>query len=194
MAAVPVVVFSDFACPFSYVAEAALRRMEAAGEVQSTCLAYELFPAPAPLPAEVDGGWMDALRPLAAELGIALRVPPSPVRTAKAHEAAAFAQARGVGTAMRDAIFAAYFGEGRDIARIDVLVELGAGLGLDASELKVVLDVDSLSPRIRAEQDAARRAGVEGTPTIVAGTGDEARWLVGARPYAELRAAILEID
>lgn len=194
MAAVPVVVFSDFACPFSYVTEAALRRMEAGGEIESTCLAYELFPVPAPLPASVDGGWMDALRPLAEELGIALRVPPAPVRTAKAHEAAAFAGARGVGPALRDAIFAAYFGEGRDIARIDVLVELGAALGLDPSELKVVLDVDSLSPRIQAEQDAARRAGVEGTPTVVAGTGDEARWLVGARPYAELRAAILDID
>lgn len=194
MAAVPVVVFSDFACPFSYVTETALRRMEAAGEILPTYLAYELFPVPAPLPATPDGGWMDALRPLADELGIALRVPPAPARTAKAHEAAAFAQARGVGPALRDAVFAAYFGEGRDIARIDVLVELGAALGLDPGELKVVLDVDSLSPRIRAEQDAARRAGVEGTPTVVAGTGDEARWLVGARPYAELRAAILEID
>jgi predicted DsbA family dithiol-disulfide isomerase len=193
MAAVPVVVFSDFACPFSYVTEAALRRMEAAGEVDSTYLAYELYPAPAPLPAET-GEWMDALRPLADELGIALRVPPAPARTRKAHEAAAFAQARGAGPGMRDAIFAAYFAEGRDIARIDVLVELGAALGLDRTELKVVLDVDSMAPRIQAEQDAARGAGVEGTPTIVAGTGDEARWLVGARPYAELRAAVLEID
>ena len=193
MAAVPVTVFSDFACPFSYVTEAALRRMEAAGEVASTYLAYELYPVPAPLPAD-GGGWMDALRPLADEMGLVLRVPPAPVRTAKAHEAAAFARARGVGPALRDAIFAAYFADGRDIARIDVLVELGTALGLDAGELKVVLDVDSLAPRIQAEQDAARRAGVEGTPTVVAGTGDEARWMVGARPYAELRAAILQTD
>lgn len=194
MAAVPVAVFSDFACPFSYVTEAALRRMEAAGEIQLTPLAFELYPVPAPLPEAVDGGWMEALRPLADELGLTLRAPRASVRTAKAHEAAAFAQARGVGPALREAIFAAYFAEGRDIARIDVLVELVAALGLDPGELKVVLDVDSLSPRIRAEQDAARRAGVEGTPAVVAGTGDEARWLVGARPYAELRAAILEID
>ena len=192
MAAVPVTVFSDFACPYSYVAETALRRMEAAGEVECTHLAFELFPAPAPLPEGDAGAWMDALSPLADELGIALRVPPAPARTAKAHEAAAFARARGAGAAMRQAIFAAYFGDGRDIARIDVLVELGAALGLDAGELKVVLDVDSLSPRIRAEGEAARAAGVEGTPTLVAGTGDAARWVVGARPYAELRAAILE--
>ncbi|HYR11313.1 MAG TPA: DsbA family protein [Longimicrobium sp.] len=193
MAAVPVVVFSDFACPFSYVTEAALRRMQAAGEVEPTHLAWELYPAPAPLPSADEGGWMDALRPLADELGIALRVP-TPVRTRKAHEAAAFAASKGVGPAMREALFAAHFAEGRDIGRIDVLVEIGAGLGLDASELKVVLDVDAFSARVAAEQDAALRAGVEGVPTIVIGTGDEARWLVGARPFAELRAAVLGGD
>lgn len=188
--AVPVTVFSDFACPFSYVTEAALRRMEDAGEIRCTRLAYELFPVPAPLPAD-DGGWMDALRPLADELGLEMRVPPARSRTAKAHEAAAFAHARGTGPAMRDAIYRAYFVQGRDIGRIDVLVELGVALGIDAGEMKVVLDVDTWAPRIQAEQDAARGAGVEGTPTVVAGTGDAARWLVGARPYDELRAALL---
>lgn len=188
--AVPVVVFSDFACPFSYVTEAALRRMETAGQVEPTWLAWELYPAPAPLPPADAGAWMDALRPLADELGLPLRVP-APVRTRKAHEAAAFAQSRGAGAAMRDALFAAHFAEGLDIGRIDVLVEIGDAAGLDRSELKVVLDVDSLAPRIQAEQAAARRAGVEGVPTLVAGTGDEARWIVGARPFAELRAAIL---
>ena len=193
MAAVPVVVFSDFACPFSYVTEAALRRMQAAGEVDPTHLAWELYPAPAPLPSTDDGGWMDALRPLADELGIALRVP-VPVRTRKAHEAAAFAASKGVGPAMREALFAAHFAEGRDIGRIDVLVEIGAAIGLDASELKVVLDVDAFAARVAAEQDAARRAGVQGVPTLVIGTGNEARWLVGARPFAELRASVLGGD
>jgi predicted DsbA family dithiol-disulfide isomerase len=191
MAAVPVTVFSDFACPFSYVTEAALRRMQAAGEVAPTHLAWELYPAPAPLPSADAGEWMDALRPLADELGLPLRVP-SPVRTRKAHEAAAFAASKGTGSAMREALFAAHFGAGRDIGRIDVLVEIGAGLGLDATELKVVLDVDTFSARVAAEQDAARRAGVQGVPTIVVGTGDKARWLVGARPFAELRAAVLD--
>ena len=150
--AVPVVVFSDFACPFSYVTEAALRRMEAAGEVEPTCLAWELYPAPAPLPSADAGGWMDALRPLADELGIALRVP-APVRTRKAHEAAAFARSKGLGGGMRDALYAAHFAEGRDIGRIDVLVDIGEVVGVDRSELKVVLDVDALAPRVQVLGD-----------------------------------------
>lgn len=193
MAAVPVAVFADFACPFSYVTEAALRRMHAAGEVEPTHLAWELYPAPAPLPAGDDGAWMDALRPIADELGLPLRVS-APVRTRKAHEAAAFAATKGAGPAMRQALFAAHFSQGRDIGRIDVLVDIGAEVGLDASELKVVLDVDAFAARVAAEQEAGLRAGVEGVPTIVVGTGDEARWLVGARPYAELRAAVLGGD
>lgn len=191
MAAVPLVVFSDFACPFSYVAEAAVRRMQREGQVQPTWMAFELHPAPGPLP-EMNGGWMDALRPLADELGLPLSVPPLAVRTRKAHEAAAFAARNGVGVRMREALFAAYFGEGRDISRIDVLAELGAGVGLDATEMHVVLDVGGAAARIDAELEAARGVGVEQTPTLVAGTGDEARWIVGARPFAELRAAILE--
>ena len=95
---------------------------------------------------------------------------------------------------MRAAVFAAYFADGRDVGRIDVLVELGEALGLDRTELKVVLDVDTFAGRVAAEQDAALRAGVQGVPTVVVGTGDEARWLVGARPFAELRAAILGGD
>ncbi|HEU0012362.1 MAG TPA: DsbA family protein [Longimicrobium sp.] len=191
MAAVPVVVFSDFTCPFSYVTEAALRRMEDAGEVLVTPVPFELYPSPAPLPAAVDGGWEPALRPLAEELGIALRVPAVVGRTRKAHEAAAFAETRGVGRAMRQALFEACFAEGRDVGRIDVVVEAGRSVGLDPTELKVVLDVDAMTAAVADAQARARRAGVEGVPTLLAGTGDEARVIVGARPLAELRAEIL---
>ena len=49
MAAVPVVVFSDFTCPFCHVTEAALRRLEDEGLAAPRYAAFELFPAPAPL-------------------------------------------------------------------------------------------------------------------------------------------------
>lgn len=184
---VPVVVFSDFACPYSYVTEAALAPMEAAGEVRTTPLAFLLAAAPDP------ASWRAPLAPIADALGLRFGDrPPSPGATGKAHEAAAFAASRGVGPAFRAAVFAARFGEGRDVGRVDVLVELGGALGLDASELKVVLDLDTFAARIAAEHEAAVRAGVEGVPTLVAGEGAEARWWVGARPPDALRRWILE--
>ena len=189
MAAVPVVVFSDFTCPFSHVTEAALRRLEDEGLAAPRYAAFELFPAPAPLgtPSADD---VRAALPLAEELGIALKVPPSSPRTRKAHEAAKLAEQKGAGRAMREAIFAAYFGEGLDIGRIDVLVELGAARGLDATELKVVLDVDTFSAAVDADRALASRLGIAAVPVLVVGGGADAELVSGAQPYAALRAML----
>ena len=189
MAAVPVVVFSDFTCPFCHVTEAALRRLEDEGLAAPRYAAFELFPAPAPpgLPSADD---VRAALPLAEELGIALRVPPSIPRTRKAHEAAKLAEQKGRGRAMREALFAAYFGEGRDVGRIDVLVELGAALGLDATELKVVLDVDTFSGAVDGDRALAARLGIAAVPALVVGAGADAELVSGAQPYGELRALL----
>jgi predicted DsbA family dithiol-disulfide isomerase len=111
-------------------------------------------------------------------------------RTAKAHEAARLAEVKGVGRALRNAIFHAYFGEGRDIGRIDVLVELAAGVGLDPTETRVVLDVDTYSAEISAARGLGERLGIEGVPALVLGEGAAAELLLGAYPAPELRARI----
>jgi predicted DsbA family dithiol-disulfide isomerase len=192
MIPVPVVLFSDFTCPFSYVTEAGLARMEEAGEARVTTLPWELYPAPYSLPPGDGTGCSLALEPIAAELDVPFGEPPVPARTRKAHEAAAFAASRGAGPAFRAAVFAAHFVDGRDIGRLDVLAEIASAVGLDASEARVVLDVDTFTARVAGQVDAARRAGVEETPTLVAGEGDAARWWVGARPFGELRRWVLE--
>jgi predicted DsbA family dithiol-disulfide isomerase len=191
MYAVPTILFADFACPYSYVTEAMLWRLEDEGRVQPAYRAFELYPAPAPLPADADVGWMDALRSIAGEMGVTLRAPLPPVRTRKAHEAAAFAESKGLARAMRQALYAAWFTERRDIGRIDVLAEIAGEVGLDRSEAKVVLDVDTFSVQVRAQDAGARRSGITGVPALAVGEGAELRLLVGARPFAELRAEIL---
>lgn len=190
MAAVKVMVFSDFTCPFSYVTEEALRRIGEEMPLEVRALPFELYPAPEPLPPAPDTGWEDVLRPLAAEVGITLRPPASAMRTRKAHEAARFAAQRDAGPAMRGAIFRAVFAEGRDVGRIDVLSALAGEVGLDPTETRVVLDVDTFAAEVAREEEAARRAGVTATPTLVIGEGAEARVLAGAMPLAELRAAL----
>lgn len=189
MHAVPVFAFLDFTSPFCYVAEAVLRRLEAEGAVEVRPRAWEQHPAPAPLPPADAATW-NAAAVLAREEAIHLAPPPAPVRTAKAHEAALFAEQHGAGGPLRAAIFRAYCAEGRDIGRIDVLVELGTGVGLDPSELRVVLDVDALSARVAWESAEGRRIGITHVPALIIGGDADARLLLGPQSSATIRAAL----
>ncbi|MEW5930157.1 MAG: DsbA family protein [Gemmatimonadota bacterium] len=188
--AVQVEIFSDFTCPFCYVTEAALRRAAAEAGAEVRHRAFELYPVPAPLPPDAGMEWEEALASLAAEAGVELRRPGYQSRTRKAHEAARFARERGVEPAMRAAIFAAYFAEGRDVGRIDVLVELGEALGLDRTEFKVVLDIDRHAGAVLADEALAERSGIRSVPLLVVGSGPDAEVLVGAQSYAALRDAV----
>jgi predicted DsbA family dithiol-disulfide isomerase len=188
MAPVPATVFTDFTCPFSYVTEAALARVEDEGGIAASFRAFELHPAPARLP--LGGPDVEAVRPLADALGLEIRHPPLAARTRKAHELARFGEGKGLGRPLRAAIFAAYFGAGRDIGRIDVLVEIAAGLGLDATESRVVLDVDTFAADVARDGAEARRLRIAGTPTLVLGAAPGLRLVAGALSVDELRALL----
>ena len=188
MAPVPATVFTDFTCPFSYVTEAALARVEDEGGIALSFRAFELYPAPARLP--LGGPEVEAVRPLADALGLELRRPPLAARSRKAHELARFGEGKGVGRPLRAAIFAAYFGAGRDIGRIDVLVEIAAALGLDATETRVVLDVDTFAADVARDGAEARRLGIAGTPAILLGAAPDLRLVAGALSVDELRALL----
>jgi predicted DsbA family dithiol-disulfide isomerase len=88
--------------------------------------------------------------------------------------------------AMRDALFAAYFGAGRDIGRIDVLVEIGEGCGLDRTELKVTLDIDQHTEEIEREEEEAVRLGLQGVPAYVDLDRAVPRAVIGLQKYDSL--------
>lgn len=116
-------------------------------------------------------------------------------RTRKAHEAAVFAAGNGAFEAMHEAIFRAYFVEGRDIGRIDVLVDVGVGLGLNRTALKVALDIDAHADEIAERRREAVRLGVRTAPTFIATRagggrapdGGDLRMLEGFADYDTLR-------
>jgi predicted DsbA family dithiol-disulfide isomerase len=184
--------FSDFTCPYSYVTEAGLRGlMRRDGEVEIRYRALELYPAPTePIAPAEEEGWEEAVRPLAERLGIELRAPGFRPRTRKAHEAARFAEERGVGAAMRDAIYRAYWAEERDIGRVDVLMEIVATLGVDPVDLKIALDIDRYSEAVVHDLLLAERLRVPGVPTLFVGTGPAATVLVGAQSPEALDEAL----
>jgi predicted DsbA family dithiol-disulfide isomerase len=164
-------VFADYVCPFCYLAESALAQLDAAGAVTVETAAFELRPAGTVLPS-VDEPWMReawvrTVEPLAVEMNVEMTYPPLVARTRKAHEAAAYAEAQGAGAAMRQAIYRAYWRQGRDIGRIDVLMELARDIGLEPAGMKVALDIDQWTERVERDLAWAAQLGVRAVPAYL---------------------------
>jgi predicted DsbA family dithiol-disulfide isomerase len=182
----PVTFFADFTCPFSFVTEAALWRLAEGRALELRPRAFQLYPVPEPIPVPAHlPGDLAAAAPLAAEAGVALRPPALRPRTGKAHEAARFAAVHGREEAMRRALYSGYWERGLDIGRIDVLTALAAEVGLDATDLKIALDIDTYRDDVAAHEALAGRLRVARVPTLFIGSGAGTVILEGAR---ELRA------
>ena len=182
-------VFSDFTCPFCYLTEAALWS-SAASSHPIAFHSVELYPeAPRLAPAE-EPEWRTALAGLAAELNRPLGSPDFRPSTRKAHEAARWARANASEREMRAAIFQAYWGDGEDIGRIDVLARLAADLTADATALKIALDIDLHAEEVLRDLLLAERLRITSVPTLFLGTGPDTRILLGAQSPASLDAAL----
>ena len=94
-----------------------------------------------------------------------MRRPALSPNTNMAHEATAFAKDKGLDGEFHHAAARAYWEEGVDLGNKDVLLNLGAECGLDASELSAALDSGQYRQYVLSEDQAARDLGVFGTPT-----------------------------
>ncbi len=162
----PMRFFFDFVDPLSYLLELELEALDLAVRRAP----FELRAPPEPLVALDDASlaarWSRA-REIAAASGAALDPPHLVPWSRKAHELHLFAAARGLGGPVRRAVYRAFMSEGRDIGRIDVLVEIGRSVGLDATETKVTLDLDSFEAEVLEARAHALALEVGDTPLIV---------------------------
>lgn len=190
------IVFADYVCPYCRLAEAAVERLRDDG-VAVEIAAFELRPAGTPRlsPDEpwMKLAWEQHVGPLAASAGVTMRMPALVPRTAKAHEAAAFARSQGALRAMHTALYAAYWEDGRDIGRIDVLTDIAGEVGLDRGAMRVALDIDQFSDRVAADRAMAARLGLSGVPAFVR-TGPEAGLRTGLQDYDELKTWVTRHD
>jgi predicted DsbA family dithiol-disulfide isomerase len=104
---------------------------------------------------------------MAAKLGVKMRMPSVVPRTRLAHEAAAWARAKGQADAMHDAIFRAFFERSEDLGQIEVLMDLAAGIGLDAADLKNSLTLHTHLPEVLADEQQAQKYGLTGVPAFI---------------------------
>lgn len=146
--------------------------MQSNPDVEVIWRAFELRPEPLPtLDAKGDylkRAWSTSVYPLAARLGMKMKLPPLQPRSRLAHEAAHWAGTQGRSDDYHEAVFRAFFERGEDIGEIGVLTLLAADLGLDGASLRAALEKHEFEKSVLQDEEEAARIGVRGVPAFVA--------------------------
>lgn len=160
-------------------------------DVEIVWRAFELRSDPVPpLPPGgeyLQRAWTMSVLPLAARLGMTMKLPPVQPRSRLAHQAAHWARTHGRVDEYHASIFRAFFERGEDIGQIDVLVALAWGMGLPGDALQDALERRELEPSVIDDENAARMLGLAGVPAFVA---DRRVATSGVQPIENLKQLV----
>ena len=144
---VPIHIWSDYVCPYCFLAEQPLADAIAASGVEAHIrwMPFELRPEPTPTlrPEEnyLQSGWAQSVYPLAEKMGTEIRLPdvsPQPY-SRLAFEGHLFAEANALSYEYTHRMFTAFFRESHDIGDIEVLTSLAEEIGLAATTFRKAL-------------------------------------------------------
>jgi predicted DsbA family dithiol-disulfide isomerase len=110
--------------------------------------------------------------------------------TFDSHRLVWLAGREGLQDAVVEALFRAYFSEGKDVGDVGVLADIAAGAGMDRERVKAFLSGTEGTEEVRLEIDLGRRVGTQSVPTFVL---NGQLLFSGAQPPTVIAAAIREI-
>ena len=87
--------------------------------------------------------------------------------TFDAHRLVKWADAEGQQTAMKQALFEAYFGKALNVSDRNVLLGCVETLGLDVTQARQMLDSDQYADAVRADEERYQKAGVSSVPAFI---------------------------
>lgn len=180
-------IWSDIMCPFCYIGkrrlEGAIKQLELSDEVTIVWKSFLLNPDMKTDPtrnsleylAETKGWTKEQTEEIvqnvvdmAKEEGLEYRMEDTKVANAMdAHRLIQLAKTGGKGDVIEERLFKAYFMEGKNIADMDVLVELGEEVGIAGDRVRECLEKGEFTDRIRQDILEAQQIGVRGVPFFV---------------------------
>lgn len=200
-------IWSDVMCPFCYIGkrrfEAALGQFPDRDKIEVEWKSFQLDPSLTKVSgqniheylAERKGMSVDQARELndrvtqmAAEAGLRYDFDRAVVANSfDAHRFSHFAAAHEKGDAAEEALFRAYFTEGRDISDKETLLDLGSSIGLDVVDLRKALDGNAYADAVHRDIEEASSLGARGVPFFVL---DRKYAVSGAQPERTFISAL----
>ena len=104
------------------------------------------------------------------------------VNSLSAHKLIQYAKTKGLGNEAEEALFLAFFTEGKNIADIPTLTKIGTEIGLNETDLKTAFTDEKYAALVRQDIQEAGQVGVQGVPFFVL---DRKVAVSGAQPAAE---------
>lgn len=180
-------IWSDVACPFCYIGkrrlEEALNGFEHQSDVEIEWKSFQLNPelktnkiqSIHEYLAEAKGWTVEYAKQMgeqvtamAEEVGLNYNMDTTVVaNTFNAHRIIQFAKTQNLGDAIEEALFKAYFMEGKNIDSKTELIEIAVSIGLNAAEAEKVLDEKQFSEQVEFDAYEAQQIGVRGVPFFV---------------------------
>ncbi|WP_257985923.1 DsbA family oxidoreductase [Bacillus sp. M6-12] len=158
------------------MAEAPLKDAIKGKDVEIEWMPFELRPYPAETVSLKDPryrqGWEQSIKPMAERFGVKMNMPkvdPSP-HTHLAHEGFRFAKETGKGNEYVEAVLRAYWEDGKDIGKIDVLADIAESAGVDRNGIVEALKERRYEPHHKqALRHAYYEASITAVPTFFIG-------------------------
>ena len=125
---------------------------------------------------------MGTLRKVANELGLPLGERKKTYNSRLAQELGKWAESLGKGDLFHNAVFRAYFVDGRNIGKIEELAHIAMSVHLAEKEALKVLEKRAFREDVDRDWSRAHAMGVTAVPTFVL----KRRAAVGAQPYEVL--------
>ena len=180
-------IWSDVVCPFCYIGkrkfENALKDFAQKDKVEIVWRSFQLDPEMEVVPGQTlheylgkrkgttaaEGKKMnDSMSATAKEVGLKYNLDNAIINnTLNAHRLLHLAKKNGLQNETKEALFAAYYTDAKNIGDTATLVSIGKSVGLNGVEINSMLQSDEYIKDVQQDQILAQQIGVQGVPFYV---------------------------